>query len=133
MTKSNREFFFDRQVVILRLTHVPGVTLEMIPSTGRELVVPQLLQVQARQQIIPLGMQQVGIRSFLLTKEKANSVPNGKILEWLKLKVFAGNNLNVAKMMIPVIDRIENIVGKGQKVQFFKCSSQWQLKEFENK
>ena len=30
------------------------------------------------------------------------------------MKAFADNNLTVAKMMISVVDRVENIVGKGE-------------------
>ena len=45
---------------------------------------------------------------------KINSLPNNKILNWSKLKAFADDNSNVAKMMNPVSDRVENIVGKGE-------------------
>ena len=85
---------------------------------------------------------------------KLNSLPNDKILHWSKLKAFADNNLNVAKLTVSVFDRAENIVGKEENAdcQHFlifpqcfrkasctgllkvgavlKSSSQWQLKEF---
>ena len=41
-----------------------------------------------------------------------NSLPNDKILDWSKLKVFADNKIKVLKMMIFVFDRVENTVGK---------------------
>ena len=43
-----------------------------------------------------------------------NPFPHYKILDQTKLKAFAGNNLNVTKMIISVFDRVENIVGKGE-------------------
>ena len=41
-----------------------------------------------------------------------NSLPNGKILDWTKLKTFADDKLYFAKIMISVYERVENIVGK---------------------
>ena len=43
-----------------------------------------------------------------------NSLPNDKILDVTKLKAFADDKLNVARMMIFVLDRVENTVGKGE-------------------
>ena len=40
-----------------------------------------------------------------------NPLPDDKILDWSKLKVFADDKLNVTKMIISVF---ENIVGKGE-------------------
>ena len=37
-----------------------------------------------------------------------NSLPNNKILKVTKLKAFVDNKLNVAKMMISPLDRVEN-------------------------
>ena len=51
--------------------------------------------------------------SFAL-KEMVNSSPNDKILDWSKLKAFADDKIKLAKMMIFVFDRIENILGKGE-------------------
>ena len=45
-----------------------------------------------------------------------NSLPNDKILDWSKLKAFADENFNIAKTVISVCDRVENIVGKGENV-----------------
>ena len=55
-----------------------------------------------------------------------NPLPNDKISDWLKLKAFADDNLNVAKIMISPSDRVENIVGKGENAgyQHFLLSSQ---------
>ena len=44
-----------------------------------------------------------------------NPLPNDKILDVTKWKVFAENNLNVAKMIIFLFDRVENSVGKVEK------------------
>ena len=41
-------------------------------------------------------------------------IPNNKVLDANKLKVFADEKLNVAKMTIFLFDRAENIVGKGE-------------------
>ena len=43
-----------------------------------------------------------------------NPLPNIKIFYIVKLKAFADDKINVAQMMISVIDRVENIVGKGE-------------------
>ena len=44
-----------------------------------------------------------------------------------ELKAFADDTINVAKMMIPVFDRVENIVGKGKNAgyQHFLRFPQW--------
>ena len=46
-----------------------------------------------------------------------NSLPNNKILDWPKLKAFADENLDVAKVMIYFYVRAENIVKK--KIMLF--------------
>ena len=43
---------------------------------------------------------------------KFNSLPNNKILDLSKLKAFADDKATVAKMMISLFDRVENIVEK---------------------
>ena len=47
-----------------------------------------------------------------------NHLPNDKILEVTKLKSFADDKLNVAKMMISLFDRVENTVGKGENAGY---------------
>ena len=47
-----------------------------------------------------------------------NSLPNDKILAWPKLKAFTDDKPNVARVMISVFDRTENIVGKGENVGY---------------
>ena len=42
-----------------------------------------------------------------------NSSTNDNFLDWTKVKAFADDKLNVAKI-VSVFDRIENIVGKGE-------------------
>ena len=41
-------------------------------------------------------------------------IPNDKILDATKLKAFADDKLNVSKIMISVLDRVENTGGKGE-------------------
>ena len=43
---------------------------------------------------------------------RVNFLPNDKFLAWSKLKAFADDKFLVAKMIISVFDRVENIVGK---------------------
>ena len=43
-----------------------------------------------------------------------NPLLNNKISDVTKLKAFADDKLNVARMMIPLVDRVENTVGKGE-------------------
>ena len=47
-----------------------------------------------------------------------NPLPDDKILDRSKLKAFAEDNLNVAKMMISLYHRVENIVGKGENAGY---------------
>ena len=46
------------------------------------------------------------------------TVPNNKILAWSKLKAFADEKFIVAKMMISVFDRVENIVGNRENAGY---------------
>ena len=59
---------------------------------------------------------------------KINSLPKNGILDRPKLKAlnFAGNNLNIAKMIISLFYKVENIVGKGENAgyQHFLLSPQ---------
>ena len=43
-----------------------------------------------------------------------SSLPNYKNLDVTKLKTFADDKLHVAKMMISLINSVENAVGKGE-------------------
>ena len=45
---------------------------------------------------------------------------NDKTLDWSKLNALADDKIKVLKMMIPDFDRVENIVGKGENVDFLK-------------
>ena len=47
-----------------------------------------------------------------------NPLPNNKILDQSKLKAFAYDKMNVAKIMFYVFDRAENIVGKGENAGY---------------
>ena len=46
------------------------------------------------------------------------SLPNNKILDWSKSKAFTDDKINVAKLVISLPDRIENIVGKGENAGY---------------
>ena len=43
-----------------------------------------------------------------------NSLPNDDIFDLTKFKAFADNKQNIAKIIVSVFDRTENIVGKGE-------------------
>ena len=47
-----------------------------------------------------------------------NSLPNENILDWPKLKAFADDYLNIAKMMIFLYDGIENIVRERENADY---------------
>ena len=59
-------------------------------------------------------------------------LPNDKILKVTKLKVFADDKFNLAKMTISVFDRVEYTVGKGENAgyQHFLLSPQCFPKSF---
>ena len=59
-------------------------------------------------------------------EESVYSIPNYKILDWSKLKVFADDKLNVTEKLEFVLGRVENIVGKGENAgsQHFLLFSQ---------
>ena len=45
---------------------------------------------------------------------KINSLPNYKILDWLKMKAFGDDNVNVSRKLKFDLGRVEIIVGKGE-------------------
>ena len=46
------------------------------------------------------------------------SLPYDKILAWSKLEAFAEDKTDVVKMMISLLDRVENSVGKGENAGY---------------
>ena len=48
----------------------------------------------------------------------SKSLPNYKILASTKLKAFADNKFNIAKMLISLFDGVENIVRKGENAGY---------------
>ena len=60
-----------------------------------------------------------------------HSLPNKKNLDWSKLKAFSDDKIRLAKMMIFVSDRVENIVETGENAgyQHFLLFSQCFLKD----
>ena len=63
-----------------------------------------------------LDKQATFIYYTVCKKQLFNSLPNDKILDLTKLKVFADNKINVAQMMISVTDRVENIVEQERQI-----------------
>ena len=65
-------------------------------------------------------------------QKKINSLPNDKFLDWSKLKGFADEKINVAEKLKFVLQRVENIVGKGENAgyQHFLLFPQCFQKEF---
>ena len=59
-----------------------------------------------------LGSQFLYLPSIL--KNILNSLPNDKILNWIKLIAFADDKLNSAEKLKFVLERIENSVGTGE-------------------
>ena len=55
---------------------------------------------------------------FISQKKTLDSLPNDNILDMTKLKAFADEKLNVAKMMISLLNRVENTVVKGENVGY---------------
>ena len=58
---------------------------------------------------------------FGLTNQKLycfNSLPNSKILDWSKFKAFADINLSVTQKSKFLLERMENIVGKGENAGY---------------
>ena len=47
-----------------------------------------------------------------------NSLLNDNFLDWTKFRSSADDKLNVAKIMISVLHRVENIVGKGENAGY---------------
>ena len=43
-----------------------------------------------------------------------SSLPNDMFLNWTKIKAFADNEFNIAKIMISVFNWVENTVEKGE-------------------
>ena len=58
---------------------------------------------------------------MVLVKSWLNSLPNDQILDMTKLKGFGDDKLNVSKMMIVLINTVENTVGKGDNAGYQHC------------
>ena len=50
---------------------------------------------------------------------KVNSLPNNKILGWSKLKAFADHKINVTEQLKLILERVENIVVKGENADYW--------------
>ena len=49
---------------------------------------------------------------------KFNSLPYDMILDWSKLKAFADDKINVSDNLKCVLERVENIMGKGENAGY---------------
>ena len=49
---------------------------------------------------------------------KLHFLPNAKMLDWSKLRVFTDDKINVTEKLKMVLGRIENIVGKGENAGY---------------
>ena len=58
------------------------------------------------------------IKLILELCDKVNLLPNDKILDRTKLKAFADDKLNVAKMMFSLFNKIVNTAGKGENASY---------------
>ena len=56
--------------------------------------------------------------NFPVDKGVLNSLPNDKILDWSKLKALADDNINLAEKLKFVLERVENIAGKGENAGY---------------
>ena len=90
--------------------------VENIVGKGVNAVYQHLLLFQLCFQMVSLsGSSKMGLYGNLGV---FNPLPNDQILDWPKFKAFAEDNLNVAKMMVSLYDRVENIVGKGENAGY---------------
>ena len=48
----------------------------------------------------------------------SNPLPNDKILDWSNLKAFVDDKLNIARMTISLLDRVQNNVVKGENAGY---------------
>ena len=55
---------------------------------------------------------------YTLASTNINSLPNDKILDWSKLKVFADDKINLAENFKFGLGRVENSVGKGENAGY---------------
>ena len=51
-------------------------------------------------------------------KKPFNSLPNDKFSDWSKLKAFADDKLNLTEKLKLELERVENIVGKGENAGY---------------
>ena len=63
-------------------------------------------------------MKQITFNLYSVEKVKKKTFPNDNNLDRTKLKTFADDKLNVAKMTISVINRVEDTLGKGENAGF---------------
>ena len=58
------------------------------------------------------------IKGLTTVCSEFNTLPNGKILDLSELKTFAGDNFNVNQKLKFGMERVENIVGKGENAGY---------------
>ena len=56
--------------------------------------------------------------STVFQSHHGNSSPNGKTLDWSKLKAFADDEIDLNKKSKIVLGRVENIMGKAENADY---------------
>ena len=64
--------------------------------------------------LFPLCFQEIVLQTRKNQGLFGKGLTNDEITDWMNLKAFADDNLNVNELMISVYDRIENIVNRGE-------------------
>ena len=59
-----------------------------------------------------------GATGHIYLRYTINSLPNDKILDWSKLQALADDNINLAEKLKFVLERVENIAGKGENAGY---------------
>ena len=58
------------------------------------------------------------IGSYKEEKYYSNPLSNNRILDWSKLQAFAEDKINVTQKLEVALERVENLVGKGENAGF---------------
>ena len=73
------------------------------------------------------GLTMKFYKAFFFKDVKINPLPNDKFFDWSKLKELGDNKINITEKLKFILERVENIVGKGENagnqhfLLFLKC------------
>ena len=56
--------------------------------------------------------------NYASVSKRLNSLPNDKSLDWSKSEAFADDKINVTEKLKLILERVENIVGKGENAGY---------------